>query len=294
MVEKKGLGAKVFDVCNHCLLVLIGIVCLYPFLYVVFASFSNPAQFMKHDFTLLWWPKGFSLTAYSRVFTNDLLTGYTNTLIYVVGGTAISMLLTFFGAYVLSRKGYMLKKPLTMFILFTMYFSGGIVPFYLWIQELGFIDTRWAILVPLALNTYNMIVMRTAFASVPESLIEAAKLDGASDITCLFRIIIPLSKATVAVILLFYAVARWNEWLPAAMFLRSRELFPLQIFLREILLTSSAESMVNTGGDASSMLALSEMIKYATIVVSILPILVVYPFVQKYFVSGVMIGGVKE
>ena len=197
-------------------------------------------------------------------------------------------------AYVLSRKGYMLKKPLTMFILFTMYFSGGIVPFYLWIQELGFIDTRWAILVPLALNTYNMIVMRTAFASVPESLIEAAKLDGASDITCLFRIIIPLSKATVAVILLFYAVARWNEWLPAAMFLRSRELFPLQIFLREILLTSSAESMVNTGGDASSMLALSEMIKYATIVVSTLPILVVYPFVQKYFVSGVMVGGVKE
>lgn len=294
MVEKKGLGGRLFDVFNHCLVGVIGVVCLYPFLYVVFASFSNPAQFMKHDFTLLWWPKGFSLAAYERVFTDELATGYLNTIIYVVGGTIISMLLTFLGAYVLSRKGYMLKRPITLFILFTMYFSGGIVPFYLWIQELGFIDTRWAILVPMALSTYNMIVMRTAFASVPESLIEAAKLDGASDLTCLFRIVIPLSKATVSVVLLFYAVARWNEWLPAAMFLRSRSLYPLQLFLREILLTSSAESMISTGGDSTNVAALAEIVKYATIVVSTLPILVIYPFVQKYFVSGMMIGGVKE
>ena len=175
-----------------------------------------------------------------------------------------------------------------------MYFNGGMIPFYLWINQLGMVDTRWAILLPTALNTYNMIVMRTAFASVPESLIEAAKLDGASDFTCLFRIIIPLSKATVAVVLLFYAVARWNEWLPATMFLRSRELYPLQLFLREILLTSSADAIVNTGGEATNVTALAEIIKYATIVVSTLPILVVYPFVQKYFVSGVMIGGVKE
>lgn len=294
MIEKKSVGSWIFDVFNHCVLVLTGIVCLYPFLYVVFASFSNPSQFMKHDFTLLWWPKGFSLAAYERVFTDELIAGYANTLIYVAGGTAISMLLTFFGAYVLSRKGYMLKKPLTIFILFTMYFSGGIVPFYLWIQQLGFIDTRWAILVPLALNTYNMIVMRTSFASIPESFIEAAKLDGATDFTCLFRIIIPLSKATVAVVLLFYAVARWNEWLPAAMFLRSRSLYPLQLFLREILLTSSADAMIGTGGDSTNVAALAEIVKYATIVVSTLPILLVYPFVQKYFVSGMMIGGVKE
>ena len=144
--------------------------------------------------------------------------------------------------------------------------------------------------------SFNTAATNTArcFASVPESLIEAAKLDGASDFTCLFRIIIPLSKATVAVVLLFYAVARWNEWLPATMFLRSRELYPLQLFLREILLTSSADAIVNTGGEATNVTALAEIIKYATIVVSTLPILVVYPFVQKYFVSGVMIGGVKE
>ena len=224
MVEKESRGSRIFSIFNYILLAVIGIVCLYPFLYVVFASFSDPNRFIKHDFTVLWAPQGFSTEAYKHVFTGDLGMGYLNTIIYVVAGTAISMLLTFLGAYVLSRKGYLLKKPLTIAIMFTMYFNGGMIPFYLWINQLGMVDTRWAILLPMALNTYNMIVMRTAFASVPESLIEAAKLDGANDFTCLFRIIIPLSKATVAVVLLFYAVARWNEWLPATMFLRSRNL----------------------------------------------------------------------
>lgn len=294
MIEKESVGSRLFNAFNYFLMGVVGLVCLYPFLYVVLASISDPNQFIKHNFTVLWAPTGFSLEAYKHVFTGELGTGYINTLIYVVVGTAFSMLLTFLGAYVLSRKGYLLKKPLTMLIMFTMYFNGGMIPFYLWINQLGMVDTRWAILIPTALNTYNMIVMRTAFASVPESLIEAAKLDGATDFTCLFRIIIPLSKATVAVVLLFYAVARWNEWLPATMFLRSRALYPLQLFLREILLTSSADAIVNTGGDATNVTALAEIIKYATIVVSTAPILCVYPFVQKYFVSGVMIGGVKE
>ena len=204
MVERESGASRLFNILNYVFLAFIGIICLYPFLYVVFASFSDPNQFIKHDFTVLWAPAGFSLEAYKHVFTGELGSGYMNTLIYVVAGTAISMLLTFLGAYVLSRKGYLLKKPLTMVIMFTMYFNGGMIPFYLWINQLGMVDTRWAILLPTALNTYNMIVMRTAFASVPESLIEAAKLDGASDFTCLFRIIIPLSKATVAVVLLFY------------------------------------------------------------------------------------------
>lgn len=294
MVETKSLGSKIFDAFNYILLAAIGFACLYPFMYVVFASLSDPAQILQHDFVLLWWPKGFSLESYKQVFDADLITGYINTLIYVVGGTAISMLLTILGAYVLSRKHYLMKKPITIAIMFTMYFSGGIVPFYLWLQDLNMIDTRWAILLPMALNTYNMIVMRTAFANVPESLLEAAKLDGASEFTCLFRIVVPLSMSTILVVMLFYAVARWNEWLPAAMFLRSRELYPLQIFLRETLLTSSADAMVATGGDSSNTLALSETIKYATIVVSTLPILVVYPFIQKYFISGMMVGGVKE
>lgn len=294
MIEKKTPGSMLFDVFNYLLMLVIGIVCLYPFLYVVMASFSDPNVFIKHDFTVLWRPAGFSVEAYLHVFTAELGSGYLNTLIYVVGGTAISMVLTFLGAYVMSRKGYLFKKPLTILILFTMYFNGGMIPFYLWINQLGLVDSRWAILLPMALNTYNMIVMRTAFASVPESMIEAAKLDGANDFTILFRIIVPLSKATVAVVLLFYAVSRWNEWLPASMFLRSRELYPLQLFLREILLTSSADAIVSTSGSSTNVTALAETIKYATIVVSTVPILVVYPFVQKYFVTGVMIGGVKE
>lgn len=294
MLKKKTPGEIGFSIFNYALLTLIGLVCLYPFLYVVFASFSDPAQFVKHDFVLLLWPKGFSLEAYKHVFDADLVTGYINTLIYVVGGTAISMVLTILGAYVLSRKNYLLKKPLTVLILFTMYFSGGIIPFYLWLQDLNMIDTRWAILLPMALNTYNMIVMRTAFAGVPDSLVEAAKLDGANDVVCLIRIIMPLCKSTILVIILFYAVAKWNEWLAAAMFLRSRDLFPLQIFLRETLLTSSADAMITTGGDSTSTLALSETIKYATIVVSTLPILTIYPFIQKHFISGMMVGGVKE
>lgn len=294
MVEKETGASKLATIFIYILLAVIGLMCLYPFLYVVLASFSDPNQLIKHDFTLLLKPEGFSLEAYKHVFTGELGVGYINTLIYVIGGTAISMILTILGAYVLSRKGYLLKKPLTILIMFTMYFNGGLIPFYLWINELNLIDTRWAILLPTALSTYNMIVMRTAFASVPESLIEAAKLDGASDVTILFRIILPLSKATVAVVLLFYAVSRWNEWLPATMFLQDRGLFPLQVFLREILLTSSADAIVNTAGNSTNVTALAETIKYATIVVSTLPILVVYPFVQKYFVSGVMIGGVKE
>lgn len=294
MVEKETGLTKVGSAVNYLLLAAIGIVCLYPFLYVVLASMSDPNQLMKHDFTILLKPEGFSLEAYEYVFTGDLGTGYVNTLIYVFFGTCISMFFTILGAYVLSRKGYLLKKPLTMMIMFTMYFNGGLIPFYLWINDLGLLNTRWAILLPTALNTYNMIVMRTAFASVPESLLEAAKLDGANDFTILFKVVLPLSKATIAVVVLYYAVARWNDWMSATIFLQDRSLFPLQVFLREILLTSSADSLVNTAGASTNTTALAETIKYATIVVSTLPILLVYPFVQKYFVSGVMIGGVKE
>ena len=175
-----------------------------------------------------------------------------------------------------------------------MYFSGGIIAIYLWVQQLHMIDTVWAILLPTALSTYNLIVMRTAFANVPESLIEAARLDGASEFTCLFRIVIPLSQATIAVVLLFYAVSRWNDWMSATIFLRTADLYPLQIFLREILLTSSADNIISTSGGSTNTVALAETIKYATIVISTAPILCIYPFIQRYFVTGVMIGGVKE
>ena len=194
----------------------------------------------------------------------------------------------------MSRKGWMGKRLVTLMIMFTMYFSGGIIAIYLWVQQLHMIDTVWAILLPAALSTYNLIVMRTAFANVPESLIEAARLDGASEFTCLFRIVIPLSQATIAVVLLFYAVSRWNDWMSATIFLRTADLYPLQIFLREILLTSSADNIISTSGGSTNTVALAETIKYATIVISTAPILCIYPFIQRYFVTGVMIGGVKE
>lgn len=294
MKRKKTAGEQVFDVFNIVLLALIGIICFYPFLYVVMASFSDPNQFIKHDFTILLKPAGFNLEGYKQVFTKDIATGYFNTIFYVVAGTVISMAFTFLGAYVLSRRNYMFRKPLTLLIMFTMYFNGGLIPMYLWVQQLHIMDTRWAILLPTALSTYNVIVLRSAFDSIPESLIEAAKMDGASEFTCLTKIMIPLSKASTAVIVLFYSVARWNEWLLPTIFLRTRSLFPLQIFLREILLTSSSESILATAGNATNVTALAEIVKYATIVVSTAPILCVYPFVQKYFVSGMMIGGVKE
>ena len=295
MVEKKTPGRIVFLIFNYALLTILGFICLYPFMYVVFASFSNPNTFIRHNFVMLFKPAGFSLEAYKQVFSNNILIGYRNTIFYVVVGTFISMVMTCLAAYVMAQKGYKFKKPLTFLIMFTMYFNGGLIPFYLWVQQLGMIDTVWAILIPTCVSTYNVIVLRTNFAAVPESLIEAAKLDGANDVTCLVRVVIPLSKATMSVIILFYAVSRWNEWLPESIFLRSRSLYPLQLFLREILLTSDTLNLVqNTSLDATNATALAEIIKYATIVISTVPILCIYPFIQKYFVAGMMIGGVKE
>lgn len=294
MVKGKGIKSKLFDVINNSLLIAIAVICMYPFLYIVFASFSSPNSFIKHDFLILLRPVGFSLEAYRNVFTEMLLIGYRNTLFYVVVGTSISMCLTILGAYVLSRKNYLFKRPLTLIIIFTMYFNGGLIPSYLWIQKLGMIDTVWAIILPSALSTYNMIVLRTAFAGIPDSLLEAAKIDGAGELTCLIKIILPLNKASISVILLFYAVSRWNEWLPATIYLRTRSLYPLQIFLRETLLTGTAQDLVNSGGNTVNLTALTEIIKYATIVVASLPILCIYPFIQKYFVTGIMVGGVKE
>ena len=294
MIEKKTWVDYVFDTFNHLLMAALAFVTLYPFWYVLCASFSDPNLFIRKDFVLLFKPLGWSLEAYRQCLTPRVMTGYSNTLCYVVAGTMLSMILTFLGAYALSRKGWLGKRFITLMIMFTMYFSGGIIAIYLWVEQLGMIDPRWAILLPTALTTYNMIVMRTAFASVPERLIEAAKLDGAGEFTCLFRIVIPLSQATIAVVVLFYAVWRWNDWMSATIFLRSADFYPLQIFLREILLTSSADSIVSTGGNSVNTTALAEIIKYATIVVATVPVLCIYPFIQKYFVSGVMIGGVKE
>ncbi|WP_313562680.1 carbohydrate ABC transporter permease [Ruminiclostridium cellobioparum] len=294
MVVKHGSFEKIFDLFNVLLLGVLSLVFLYPIVYVVFASLSDPAQLVKHTGVLLA-PQGFSLSGYEMVWSNpNIGKGYINTIFYVIVGTAVNLLLTSMGAYVLSRKGFYLRRILTMGVVFTMYFSGGLIPFYLTVKGFGLYDSRLALVLPVAINTWNLIVMRTSMAQIPDSLEDAAKIDGANDFGILFRIFIPVIKSTMAVIILFYAVQHWNSWFNAMIFLRERGKYPLQLFLREILLSGSMMDVTAAGGeDVNNALTLS-LLKYCTIVVSTLPILFIYPFLQKYFAKGVMIGSVKE
>lgn len=291
---RKPLGERIFDWINILLLCLLVIVTLYPLLYVLFASISEPNQLVKYR-GILWAPLGFSSASYEAVFLNpNIMTGYRNTLFYMVLGTTLNLFLTCLGAYGLSRKNLLLKTPITMFIIFTLFFSGGLIPSYLLVaRTLGWVDTPWALIVPGAVSTFNLLILRTAFEQVPPALEEAARIDGAHDWTILWRVIIPLSLPSLAVILLFYAVNHWNAYFSALIYLRDRTLYPLQLVLREILIANQTGDMTTgtLGGDVEPI---GETIKYATIVVATLPILVLYPFLQRYFVKGVMIGGVKE
>ena len=284
----------VFNLCNTLFLIFMIIICVYPFLYVIFASVSDSGKLMQHS-GMLWKPLGFSLAAYTEVLKNRMIAvTYKNTLLYLVLGTTISMILTILGAFVLSRKNVIIKKPLNVMVVITMFFSGGLIPFYLTIKEYHMLDTIWAVVLPSALSTWNMIVMRTSFQAIPSSLEESAFIDGASELVILTKIILPLSKAILAVMLLFYGVALWNSWFNASIFLTKREMYPLQLYLREVLINSSTDSMMmSNAGMGSDRMAISETIKYSTIVVTTLPILCVYPFLQKYFVKGVMVGALK-
>lgn len=297
VVESKSISGRIFDCINTLFLIFLVIVTLYPFIYVLFASFSMPARFLKHDFIILLKPLGFQTQTYKLVFQNAMIVrGFFNSVFYVLAGCSISMFLTFLGAYALSRTGYYFKRLITFIILFTMYFSGGLIPTFLWVQELGLLDTIWAILLPNAMSTYNMIVLRTAFAAVPKSLEESVKIDGGNDFVILFKIMVPLCIPTIAVVGLFYAVGRWNEWFNAVIYLRTRTLYPMQLILREILITGTADYIARNAsmGVGDELTAARELIKYAAIIVTTVPILLVYPFIQKYFVKGMMLGAIKE
>lgn len=289
---KKSTGERIFSVCNYIFMVAMMCVMFYPIWHVVCASFSDAKLLSAHSGLLLS-PKGWSTSAYTLMLNNPMiLIGFKNTLKILVMGLIVNMVLTSTSAYVLSRKGLMLGKACTLFIIFTMYFSGGLIPGYLTVKDLGLYDTLWALILPGAVSTFNLIVLRTGFASIPESLIESAKLDGASEPYILCKIVLPLSKASLAVIALYYAVSHWNSWFNAMLFLEDRSLYPLQLVLREILIQNDTSSMM-IGAGAGDSGFLAETIKYAVIVVSTLPILCVYPFIQKYFAKGVMVGAVK-
>ena len=287
MKIKASFGERAFQVFNYIFLGLIGFMCLYPMWHVLMASFSDSTALTAHSGLLLW-PIEFSLEAYRRVLSNqNIWTGYLNTIKYLVLGVSTSMVMTILGAYVLSRKDFMLRRPIMLAITFTMFFSGGTIPTYLNIQELGLKGSIWGIVLPFCIATYNMIILRTSFESLPESLLEAARIDGAGQLACLTRIVLPLSKATLAVIALYYGVAYWNGWFWPSQILEVKGDMPLAVVLRDILINADMQQM-DTG--VTNM----EGIKYATIIVATVPILCVYPFIQKYFAQGVMIGAVKE
>jgi putative aldouronate transport system permease protein len=276
---------------NYIFIAFIAFLCLYPMLYVLFASFSDNSRFMQH-IGLLLWPAGFSTMAYAKVFQNPMIAlGYRNTLIILAGGLAVNLFMTSLGAYFLSRKNVLFKKPVMMLVTFTMFFSGGMIPAYLNMRDFGLLNNLWGLIIPGAISTYNMIIMRTSFQSIPDSLTEAAYIDGAGHFTILFKVILPLSTAIIAVMVLWYGIGIWNSWFWASVILRDRTLWPLQVVLRGILLQNQVSDMADVGGDVESV---AETIKYATIIVATVPILCIYPFLQKYFAKGALIGSLKE
>lgn len=279
----------IVDISVHIILLLIGLLTLYPLIYVVSASFSDSDALMSYSKVLLL-PVKPTVVAYQTILKYSAVwTGYKNTIIIVFGGLAVNLTLTTLGAYFMSRKNVFWGTPITFLILFTMYFNGGLIPRYLNIRDLGLYDTLWSVILSSGISTYNMIIMRTNFAAIPASIEEAAEIDGANDITILLKVILPLSTSIIAVMTLYYGVAHWNAWFDAMLYLKSREKNPLQLVLREILIQNQTDNMEVAESEAT----IEQTVKYAIIVVSSLPILLFYPFLQKYFVKGVMIGSVK-
>lgn len=289
---KVSASSRIFDVFNVLLMIAVVICTFYPMIHIVMASFSDGNLLLAHRGILLK-PLDFTLGGYKMVFKDPMiLRGYANTIFVVVAGTFISVLLTATGAYFLSRKNVMLQMPVMLYVMFTMFFSGGMIPFYFTVKDLGLYNSIWSLILPTAINTFNLIIMRTGFSAIPDSLEESAKLDGAGHLTILFKIVIPLAMPTIAVIILYYAVSYWNSWFNAMMFIQDRVKYPLQLVLRGVLMSNDTSAM--TGGvTAVDKESVGESVKYGVIVVATIPILVVYPFLQKYFVKGVMIGAVK-
>jgi putative aldouronate transport system permease protein len=282
-----------FDYLNVILLSFVAVVTLYPFLYMIFISLSSSIHVLQNDVWL--WPKGFTLDYYKTVSTNPkIITGYKNTIIYTVFGTLLSLIVTGMGAYALAKKELLWRKPITFAIVFTMLFNGGMIPTFLVIKEIGIMNSVWAMVLPGLVATWNLIIMRTFFQALPPELEESGKIDGLTEIGIFARIIIPLSKPVMATIGLFYAVGLWNNFFYALLYLRDADLFPLTVILRNIVLTGQYTSDAGGGGGGDGGdVVVDESLKFATIVYSTLPILLVYPFLQKHFVKGVMIGSVK-
>lgn len=282
---------SVFDVVNVLLMAFLFVVTVYPFVYMIAVSLSDSVSVMKGNVFL--WPKGFNVDMYKIVLTDPRIwIGYRNTVLYTLTGTAVSLLLTAMAAYALSKPRMMLHKPITVLIVITMFFSGGMIPTFLVVKSYGLVDTFWSMIIPGAVSAWYLIMMRTFFAGLPQELEEAGKMDGLNDIGIFIRIALPLSKAVLATIGLFYAVGIWNNFYSALIYLRNPDLVPLQVILRNIVLAGQT-NMDGTFTLGKDQKIVEESLKYATILVGTLPILVTYPFLQKYFIKGVTVGSLK-
>jgi putative aldouronate transport system permease protein len=288
---QESIQYKIFKVFNVSILLLIIFLTLYPFLNVVAQSFSSEAAISSGEVSL--YPKGFNVDTYKTVIADSMFwINYKNTVVYTVVGTAISMVMTTMFAYALSKRRLVGRKALTVFAVFTMFFNGGLIPNYVLINSLGMGNTMWAIVIPGAISIYNMLIMKSFFENMPEELEEAASIDGLSQYGILLKIVLPLSKAVIATMILFYAVAHWNSWFPAFLYLDQKEMFPVTIYLRNMI--AGATGTAAAGATAADNLTqIAANIKSVTMVLTILPILTIYPFVQKHFVNGVMLGSIK-
>lgn len=298
MKQKKLAGRlsitdRIFDWVNFVIMLLICLVILYPLYFVFVASFTEPHVVNSGE--LLLYPKKLFLGGYERIFTyTPLWRSYLNTIIYTVTGTAVSLMVTLMGAYALSRQELFLRRKILFLYTFTMFFSGGLIPMYLLINNLKIYDTIFAIILPGAVSVWNLIVCRTFFESnIPKEMLEAAQLDGCTDISFFFRIVLPISPTIITVMVLFYATGIWNSFMNALMFLGSQDKMPLQVILRNLIIVNQATGMATDATEMVMRQKLAEQLKYGVIVVSAFPLLLTYPFLQKYFAKGIMIGAVK-
>ncbi|MBP1044152.1 carbohydrate ABC transporter permease [Vagococcus sp. BWB3-3] len=287
---------KLFDVVNTILITVIVLLIFYPILFVVAASLSDPTKIF--DSPILLWPKGFTFNGYRKVFENrDIWIGFKNAVIYTGLGTMINVLMTTLAAYPLSRRDFKGRNIITFLFTFTMFFSGGLIPTYLVNQKLGIINTIWVMILPGAVGVYNMIIMRTYFQqNIPRELEESAFIDGCTDMQLLWKVVLPLSTPIIAVMMMFYGVGRWNGYFDAMIYLSDRELFPLQLILREILIQNQMGDAANQQIMSSSQAEVSmikQTIKYSVVVISSIPVLLFYPIVAKYFEKGIMVGAIK-
>nr|WP_263326313.1 carbohydrate ABC transporter permease [Neobacillus sp. Marseille-Q6967] len=293
-VTRRSKEDKVFDIINVFLVAIILTLVIYPLYFIVIASFSDPN--MIYEGKVWFIPKELTLEGYERIFRDSKIwLGYKNSIIYTVVGTIVNVSFTLMAAYALSRKDLYGRNVIMFLFLMTMFFSGGLIPTYLVVKNLGLLNTMWALILPKAVAVWNVIVAKTFFeSSIPNELLEAARIDGCSDAKFFSKIVLPLSKPIVAVMVLFYAVGHWNSYFDALIYLNNENLYPLQLILRNILIQNQASTMMISDLDSlAAKQRVSELIKYGVIIVASIPLLIIYPFVQKYFVKGVMIGGIK-